>query len=61
MTSIKYTSIKIHSLRESSGFFVGTNVQKGRKSDSIINEGFGRITGSNNNIRKNSASLEKNR
>jgi hypothetical protein len=40
---------------------VGTNVQKGRKSDSIINEGFGRITGSNNNIRKNSASLEKKR
>jgi hypothetical protein len=59
MTSIKYGFLKIDNLTASSGLFFGTNIHKGRKSESIINEGFGTIKGNHNKVRSNAAIVER--
>ena len=59
MTSIKYGFIKIDQLTASSGLFIGTNVHKGRKSESSINEGFGTIKGKQNKVKGNTAMIKK--
>ncbi|MEK5213814.1 hypothetical protein NYE56_20640 [Bacillus sp. FSL R5-0603] len=59
MASIKYGSLRVNHLRNSSGLFVGTNVQKGRKSETFINEGFGAIKGKHNKIKGNAGAVEK--
>ncbi|RLL41778.1 hypothetical protein D8M04_17065 [Oceanobacillus piezotolerans] len=60
MTSIKYGFLKIEQLTTSSGLFIGTNIHKGRKSQTSINEGFGTIKGKQNKIRDNTAMIKKN-
>ena len=59
MTSIKYKSIKIDKIQESSGLFIGTNIQKGRIQESIINEGFGTIKGKKNKVKGNVGVVKK--
>jgi hypothetical protein len=58
MTSIKYGSLTISNLRNSSGLFVGTNIQKGQKNEIVINEGFGTIKGKNR-VKSNTGVVEK--
>jgi hypothetical protein len=60
MTSIKYGSLKIEKISSSSGLFIGTNIQKGRKSETLTNEGFGTIKGIQNNVKTNTGILKKN-
>lgn len=60
MTSIKYGTLKIDHIRDASGFFIGTNVQIGRTSETILNEGFGTIKGKNNKVANNKGTLKKN-
>lgn len=60
MTSIKYGSLKIDQIKTSSGLFIGTNIQKGRKNETIINEGFGTIIGSQHKVNDNTGILKKN-
>lgn len=60
MTSIKYSSLKIDKIQSSSGLFVGTNIQKGRTNEIIINEGFGEIKGKKNKVKGNVGILKKN-
>lgn len=59
MTSIKYGSLKINQLSASSGLFIGTNIQKGRKSKEIINEGFGTVKGQKNKVEANAGLVAK--
>ena len=59
MTSIKYGFVKIEQLTASSGLFIGTNIHKGRKSKSSINEGFGTIKGKQNKVKGNTAMIRK--
>ncbi|WP_053360800.1 hypothetical protein [Bacillus sp. FJAT-27251] len=59
MTSIKYGSLKIDALTASSGLFIGTNIHKGRKSQSSINEGFGTVKGKQNKVRGNTSMMKK--
>jgi hypothetical protein len=59
MTLIQYGSLKIGNLSSSSGLFIGTNVLKGRKNQTLTNEGFGSIKG-HNKIKVNSRILKKN-
>ncbi|OCA85081.1 hypothetical protein [Pseudobacillus wudalianchiensis] len=59
MTSIKYGSLKINQITSSSGLFVGTNIQKGRKSKAELNEGFGTIRGRHNKVEANSGVVAK--
>ncbi|WP_423798245.1 hypothetical protein [Neobacillus sp. SAB-20_R2A] len=58
MTSIKYGSLKINDIRDSSGLLVGTNIIKGRKNEVVVNEGFGTIKG-NNKVKSNAGVIEK--
>ncbi|ULT59307.1 hypothetical protein L1999_12585 [Neobacillus drentensis] len=58
MTSIKYGSLTIANISNSSGLFVGTNLQKGRKNEIVINEGFGTIKGKNR-VKSNTGMVEK--
>lgn len=59
MTSIKYGSLKINELNNSSGLFVGTNIIKGRKNEAVVNEGFGTIKGKKNKVQSNAGFIEK--
>ncbi|KKB75516.1 MULTISPECIES: hypothetical protein [Bacillus] len=59
MTSIKYGSLKVNAIRNSSGIFVGTNMLKGRKSESFIREGFGSVRGKHNKVRENKGVVVK--
>ena len=58
MTSIKYGSLTITNISNSSGLFVGTNLQKGRKNEIVINQGFGTIQGKNS-VKSNTGMVEK--
>lgn len=59
MTVIKYGSLKIGNISLSSGLFIGKNVLKGRKNQTLTNEGFGSIKG-HNYVKVNSGILKKN-
>ena len=59
MTSIKYGFLKIDQLTASSGLFIRTNIHKGTKSKSSINEGFGTIKGKQNKVKGNTAIIKK--
>lgn len=59
MTSIKYGSLKIDNIKNSSGLFMGTNIIKGRKNEDRINEGFGTIKGNKNNLKLNAGVIKK--
>ncbi|MCQ6280778.1 hypothetical protein [Bacillus sp. EB600] len=59
MTSIKYGSLKIDNIKNTSGLFVGTNILKGRKNEVVTNEGFGTVKGNHNNLKSNAGVIEK--
>ncbi len=56
---IKFGSLTISNIQNASGLFVGTNLQSGRKSHTVINEGFGTIKGKKNNIKGNAGVMKK--
>ncbi|QQZ08453.1 hypothetical protein [Heyndrickxia vini] len=58
MTLLKYSSLKINKIAASSGFFIGTNIQKGRVNSTIQNEGFGHINGKKAKVRGNVGIVE---
>lgn len=60
MTSIKYGSLKIDKIQTLSGLFVGTNIQKCRKSGNVVYDGFGRVAGNHNKVKANTGKVRKN-
>ena len=60
MTSIKYGSSRIDKIRSLSGLFVGTNIQKCRKSGNVVYDGFGSVTGNHNIVKANTGKVRKN-
>lgn len=59
MTLLKYGSLTIGNINNSSGIFIGTNLQKGRQSKLTIQEGFGTIRGIKNNVQSNTGVVKK--
>ncbi|WP_026692309.1 hypothetical protein [Peribacillus kribbensis] len=59
MSTIKYHTLRIDTMNSSSGFFAGANIQKGRQSQSFINEGFGTIKGQHNKVNISTGTVKK--
>ncbi|RHW41633.1 hypothetical protein D1B31_07910 [Neobacillus notoginsengisoli] len=59
MTIIRYNGLKINSLSNSSGLFIGTNHQNRRISRREISQGFGSVEGESGKVMNNCAFLQK--